>query len=84
MQGRVAAVDEMMAVGDALGEGGAVAGAHHRLALVLDQHRLAVEHDDELVLALVPVALAGDAARLEHDMADAEIRRGRAAGASRR
>ena len=43
------------------------------LALVLDQHRLAVEHDDELVLAFVPVALAGNAAGLEHDMADAEI-----------
>ena len=71
--GPLGAVDQMVAVGDALREGRAVAGAQHGLALVLDQHRLAFEHDDELVLALVPVALAGDAAGLEHDMADAEI-----------
>ena len=56
-----------------LGKCGAVAGAHQRLAFVLDQHRLAFQHDDELVLALVPVALRGDPAGLERDVADAEI-----------
>jgi hypothetical protein len=62
-----------MAVGDALGEGGAVSRPHHRLSALLLQHRLAFEHDDELVLAFVPVALAGDSAGLEGDVADPEI-----------
>ena len=64
---------EPVAVRKVLGEGGAVAGAKHRLALLLDQHGLAVEDDDELVDALVPVALAGNTAGLEHDVADPNV-----------
>jgi hypothetical protein len=56
-----------------LGKAAQSPGRIKGLALVLDQHRLAVEHDDELVLLDVPVALAGYAAGLEHDMGDPEI-----------
>ena len=42
-------------------------------AIVLDQHRLALEHHQELVLAVVPVALRRPGAGLEDDMADAEV-----------
>jgi hypothetical protein len=40
-------------------EAGGVAGAKDGLALVLDEHELAFEHDEELVLVLVPVSLRG-------------------------
>jgi len=43
------------------------------MATVLDQHRLAGQHDHHLVLAFVPMALRGDAAGLQHDVAHAEI-----------
>jgi hypothetical protein len=45
----------------------------HRAPVVLDQHRLAFDHHQELVLAVVPVALARPGAGLERDVADAEI-----------
>src|SRR6185503_8945863 len=75
---RGALVDQMMAVGAALGPRAAVAGAQDRAAVVLDQHRLARQHYQELVLAVVPVALRRPGAGLEHDVTDPEI--GEAAG----
>src|SRR5687768_3054110 len=69
----IAAVDEMVAVGNVLGEHRAVAGPHHRLAIVLDQPRLAIEDDDELVDALVPVALARDPAGLDDTVGDTNV-----------
>src|SRR5262245_27132913 len=51
----VRTVLEMMPVGDAGRKAGAVAGAQHRFATALDQHDLALEHEDELVLGAVPV-----------------------------
>jgi len=70
--------DEMMTIADALGEARDVARAHYRFPAVLDQHPLAREHDDQLVLAVVPMALARPGAGLERDMARAEI--GQASG----
>jgi hypothetical protein len=52
---RIRAVDEVVSVRDAGLEAGGVAGHERHFAAVLDQHDLAVEHVDELVLALVPV-----------------------------
>ena len=54
---------QVMAVAVVLREGGAVARPQHVSPVILDQHRLAREHDDELVLALMPVALADDRRR---------------------
>jgi len=51
----------------------AIPRPHHGFSLVLNEHCLAFEHDDELVLVLVPVTLAGDAARLERDVTDSEV-----------
>src|SRR5690606_35901990 len=52
------AVLDLVAVGHAGPEPGAVAGPQHRLPLILDQPHLAGDHPDELVLARVPVPLA--------------------------
>jgi hypothetical protein len=67
-------------LGNVLRKHRAIPRAKQGLAVVLDEHRFTVEHYDELVDPFVPVALAGDSARLEHDMADADI--GQAAGRS--
>src|SRR5207248_11392252 len=69
----VALVAQMVTVGASLGPGHAIARAKDRASIVLDQHRLALEHDQELVLAIVPVALRRPGAGLQHDMADAEV-----------
>ena len=47
----------MMTVGTALGPGRAVARTQDGRAVVLHQDRLPFEHDQELVLAVVPVPL---------------------------
>ena len=62
----------MMAVANALGPRGDIAGRKLGLAIVLDQDRLARQHDQQLVLALVPVALARPGAGLQDDMAGAK------------
>ena len=59
-------------------------GPQHGSAVVLDQHRLALEHHQQFVLALVPVALARPGAGLEPDHGWRRSRSGRSAGASRR
>ena len=67
------AVEEMVAVRHAGLEAGGVAGAEDRLALVLDEHELALEHDEELVLALVPVPLRRPGPGLQPHEIDAEL-----------
>src|SRR3546814_13371030 len=52
-------VHQMMAVGIALRKGCHVPGMQRRAPSLLDQHRLAAQHDDELVLILMPVPLGG-------------------------
>src|SRR5262249_23226242 len=69
----VRAVDEMMAVGDAGLEAGGVAESERRFALVLDQHDLTLEHEDELVLLLMPMAERGRCAWLQCGRIDAEL-----------
>ena len=71
--GSVAPVHEPMAVRHVLRKSRAIAGAQHGLALILDQHRLALQHDEELVDPFMPMALAGNPARIEHDMTDAKL-----------
>src|SRR5262245_32160819 len=66
-------VDEVMAVRHAGLESGAVARLEHGLAGVLDQHQLAFEDIDELVLLLVPMSQRRSGARLEARQVDAEL-----------
>src|SRR5262249_5083279 len=54
-------------------EARAVARLEQRLTAVLDQGNLAFEHEDELVLLLVPVAQRRGGARLEPREIDAEL-----------
>src|SRR5262245_24401373 len=62
-----------MAVAGIFREGGAVAGAEHRLAAILDQRHFTFEDVDELVLVRVPVALARPVARRQVREIDAHI-----------
>src|SRR4030088_1310329 len=68
-----AAVDQAMAVGDPGFPAGRVPRPQHGLAVVLDQHQLAFEHIDELILGLMPMALRGGGAGLETGQVDAEL-----------
>src|SRR5262245_9044917 len=67
------AVDQAMGDAAAGLEAGGIAGTQHRLAVVLLQHQLAVEHVDELVLLLVPVAQRRRGARLDARDIDPEL-----------
>ena len=67
------AVDEMMTVRRVGLEAGGVAGLEHGLAFVLDQHELAFEDVDELILLLVPVPQRRGRAGLERREIDAEL-----------
>src|SRR5690606_26122271 len=69
----ITAVLDLVAVGDARLEAGAVAGAQQGFALVLDQHHLAVQHPDELVFRAMPVALAGPGPGGQAQQIDAEL-----------
>src|SRR3981081_4125792 len=73
--GRVARglVGGVMAVGDAGLEPRRVARSQHRRAAILDQRDLPLEHIDELVLGLVPMAQRRRSARLEPRQIDAEL-----------
>src|SRR5690606_9176831 len=77
-RGPVAAVLQVVAVAHPGLEARAVAGAHGLFAGVGDQHQFTFQHVDELVLAGMPVALAGPDAGVEGDQVDAE--RGQARG----
>jgi hypothetical protein len=68
------AVLQVVAVGDAVREARAVAGAQHGLALVGQQHDLAGQDVDELVLVAVVVALAGSGAGLKVQLVHSELR----------
>jgi hypothetical protein len=70
----VASIDQMMAVGDALGESSDIACLEDRFAAILDQHRLAFDHDDQFVFAVMPVALARPGSGLKADVTRTEIR----------
>ena len=63
----------MVAIGRARGPGEDIAGAHGGFAIVLDQHRFACEHHQQFVEIGVPVPLARPGARLEHDVARAQM-----------
>src|SRR5262245_38190228 len=52
-------IDEMMAVGDPSLETRGVAPLQHGRVAILDQHDLTLEHINELVFGLVPVAECG-------------------------
>jgi hypothetical protein len=69
----VALVDEVVAVGAALGPRRAIARLQDRSAVVLDQHRLPFEHDEEFVLSIVPVPLRRPGAGLESHVTDPEV-----------
>ena len=63
----------MMAVPHPLGEGGDIARPHHGFPLILDQYCFPGQHDNQLVLALVPVALARPRIRPKRDMTRREF-----------
>src|ERR1700761_7867004 len=62
-----------MAVACAFAEGRAVTRAQHGLALVLDQHQLALQHMDELVFVRMRMPLARPVSRRQMHKGDAEI-----------
>src|SRR6516225_9163050 len=67
-------IDEMMTVSDPSLETRGIARLQHCRAAVLDQRDLALEHVDELVFGLVPVAQRGGGAGLEAREVDPELR----------
>src|SRR3546814_16040791 len=69
----VCSSDLVMAVGRAHRKDGDVAWLHGFAAVILDQHGLAGQHDNELVFILMPVALGGRRAGRQDDLAGAEI-----------
>jgi hypothetical protein len=67
-------IDEMMTVGDASLEARRVARLQYGRAAILDQRDLALEHVNELVFGLMPVAQCRSGARLESREIDPELR----------
>src|SRR5579863_755785 len=70
---RVGPVLQMMAVGLARLESGAVARPQHLFARIADQHDLALEDVYELILRRMPVPLAGPRAGRQAQQIDAEL-----------
>ena len=70
----ITAVHEMMSVRQIFRESRAIARPQNRLAVLLDQHGLALKHHDKFIEALVPVPLRRPGARLEDDMTDTDFR----------
>src|SRR4051794_9457905 len=62
-----------MAIGDAGFESRGLTGLEQNLPHILDEHHLAFEDVDELVLAFVPVSLRGLITWLEPRQIDAEL-----------
>ncbi len=54
---RIAAIDQDMAIAVPFRKRCNIAWAHHRFPAIIDQHRLARDHHDHFVLALMPVPL---------------------------
>ncbi len=71
--GPVAVVDEVVTIGFARREGGAVAGAHGAFARVLNKGQFALCHDDEFIFVLVPVAQRRQRAGFQCHQIDAEL-----------
>ena len=69
---RIAFIAQMMAIGAAHRPGRDIAGAQHSAGIVLHQHGLSAQHHQQLILALMPVALGRPGARLQHHMARPE------------
>src|SRR5712692_7123811 len=67
-------IDEMMTVSDPSLETRGVAPLQHGRAAILDQHDLALEHVNEFVFGLVPVAECGGGAGLKAREVDPELR----------
>src|SRR4051794_8994807 len=68
-----ALIAEVMAVRRALGPGGAVANLEHCPAVILDEHRFPLKHDEELILPIMPVTLGRPGPRFQNDVADAKF-----------
>jgi hypothetical protein len=72
-------VDEVVAIGVAGSEGGAISGMQHFFATVGDQRQLALKHPDQFVFMAVPVTLAGPGAGLDDGQIHAELSQTRVA-----
>jgi len=72
--GTVSLVEEVMPVGIARGEAGAVAGVHGFRARVGDHGAGAFGDEDQFILVRVPVAQRGHCAGIQHDDVDAVMR----------
>jgi hypothetical protein len=72
-------IDEVVAIGVAASEGGAISGPQHLLAAVGDQRQLALEHPHQFVLMAVPVTLARPGAGLDDGQIHAELSQARIA-----
>src|SRR5262245_20725236 len=73
-------IDQTVSDGNSRLPGGRIPRLEHDVASILPQHHLSLEHVDEFVLALMPVALRGRGARLERADVDAELREACGAG----
>src|ERR1043165_8920211 len=63
----------MVCVGLASRKGHVHARRERILAVLVDQYELALQHEDEFVLLLVPVTERGGGSRLKGKMVDAEL-----------
>ena len=68
------AILQVMSVGDAGPEAGAIAAAQHLLAIVSDQRHLALEYEDKLILLRVPMTLARPGPRRQAQQVHAKLR----------
>jgi hypothetical protein len=72
-------IDEVVAIGVAGSERGAIAGHQHFVATVGDQCQLAFEHPHQFILMAVPVTLAGPGAGFDDSHIHAELSQARTA-----
>ena len=69
----VAFVDQAVAVGIAFGETRAIASTQLMTAIIIDEHRLTVDHHQKFILLFMPVALRRPCAGFEDNMANPKI-----------
>jgi len=72
-------IDEVVAIGVAVSERGAISGPQHLLATVGDQRQLTLEHPHQFVLMAVPVTLAGPSAGFDDGQIHPELSQARMA-----
>jgi hypothetical protein len=72
-------IDEVVAIGVAASERGAISGLQHFLAAIGDQRQFALEHPHKFVLMAVPVTLAGPGAGFDDGQIHAELSQARMA-----